>query len=763
MSLSLLTILFNTTAYAASTQDFCTLGVGNYGGKTYCPIGPKNTSGFFAGISVADFRIVNSDSKPFTHGKLVIYAPMFYGGGGGNVFCPPGNLGYTYVKINDRYVNICDPGINKNDYTDPYDNRGNWEVTYANGGVRIVTDLDLSVGATFNFGIVNKSYLMVVLSGSTAVGCENKMGNTNWVKNGYCKWPGVSPGWMLNTTNSSGMWSPTTSSGETIYSVADISIADTDLDNSNPDYYDFEDFSVIIGIASIPSGPPCDAANDLSMSVNPSPQNEGAQSTFQVNINGAGVALTGATIDPAATAAGALQQNGNQYTQLYTMSSAIGSHPWTVNYTKTNGSGTSTCSKSSTFTIQEIPPPTCNYGTPYPIVGNPVQTNSGDLSMAVDPFPQTRFLKANFQITKSTQYDSTNPSRIGDLIIDMPAIPPQVSGCVNTLNDPSRKIYSCDMVGAEGTYQWSLTYHLFAKGKSPSGPSNTCVKTSVFGIQDPPGYLITHGGDVYLKNGINMPSYEKWGYATQCVGTNRNRCLSEFLWAANTNSSNCKNCSKKNYSKQGSYQDQNLSYINYNDILAMTLDKASKLPNVSVIKNVSSDSFSSTTQRIVVMNNDLTIGQGTANTLCDTPTIYFIPGDLNINPDFILKDSSSLSSKDKGCVFIIKGDLNISGGNNKGTNNYDLIHGFFILTENTSTVNIPQNGYELLRIVGGLVMRDININTIMRKTMPVGSDLLPTEVIEYEGQRYLNLFGDILLDNQAVYNINETPFINTFK
>jgi hypothetical protein len=636
-------------------------------------------------------------------------------------------------------------------------------MTYLVGGsnqLRIMT----------NIKIYQNDQISVLLEHPDNPGVECSDYNNKF---GFCKEPGDSAIWRVQADSSDlAPFFNSYSADIDAQPIVELVFPDPNLrkNDANDGYQYFydQDIQVLLGIYGS-LGPPCDPGGDVTMSVNPNPQYELLQSTFQVTINKSNVSIAANPTINGATLVGQIQHNGNTYSGTFNMSGAPGNYSWTVAYNKGSAAegGVSSCSKTESFTILETPPPDCDYGTPYPIVGNPSQTNSGDAIMSVAPFPQVRYNSAIFRVNKGDLYDRDNsdPNRKGDMLLDSITISPAL---VNSCLDKSGtrldyKWLACNVIGPEGTYQWTVSYRLFAKGKAPSGRSNTCVKTSVFGIQDPPGYLITRGGDTYIKSGINMPSYEKWGY-TKCIGVTRNRCLAEYLWATNTNQNTaCKNCSTKNYSKQNSYLDQNLTYINYDTISSMVLDRASKNSSITIVKNVSSDSFASTDRRVVVLNNDLTISSGT---VCNTPTIYFVPGDLTIAPDFTIKNATNALSKGLGCVFVVKGDLNILGGSVKGENGYDLIHGFFILTENTSTVNIAQDNYESLRIVGGLVMRDVNLDNIKRKPMGLGrpiTELQPAEVIEYEGGRYINIFGDILLDNQAVYNIKEAPFIETFK
>jgi hypothetical protein len=248
----------------------------------------------------------------------------------------------------------------------------------------------------------------------------------------------------------------------------------------------------------------------------------------------------------------------------------------------------------------------------------------------------------------------------------------------------------------------------------------------------------------------------------QCLST-KNRCLSDYLYTSTNSISSSNFYSRYNFQK-GGYIDQNLGYLNFASLQESIKSRAAQL-GIGYEENVNNPVFNYAGKQVKVLsalNPNLIINPSTQ---CNTATIYLVPGNLTINPDFTIPIANN---KNLGCMFIVGGNLTINGGNIKGsaTGAYDLINAFILLTSsNNNSIIIPPDNYEKLRIVGGIVGRNTNmINTILRKsfgkvTLPV--DMEASEEIVYEGGRYISLFGDVFVNQNVLYNINELPYINT--
>jgi hypothetical protein len=334
--------------------------------------------------------------------------------------------------------------------------------------------------------------------------------------------------------------------------------------------------------------------------------------------------------------------------------------------------------------------------------------------------------------------------------------PPQLTNCSfnNTSNLIERS--NCIVTGQTGTYSWSVGYRIY---NTTGTKFNNCTATSTFQIQDPPGYVITKGGDVYIK-GINsklfnMPSYLDYSW-NDCKQSNinlRKNCISEYLLTHSLSS--FLDTFTHNRFIRRDYYDQNNSLVDFDKIKSEVLKKANQY-GVQIMKSNEVNLFNPTNnqRRVIEVTGNLSIAK---DTVCNTNSIYLISGNLTINPNFTI---STNDQKNKGCLFIINGNLTINIGGNQGSDKYDLVHGFFILTGQNSSIIVPEDNYELLRIIGGVVTKDnIELKSMSRKSLGVfdGSKyILPaSEEIIYEGARYRSLFGDLLTNYMLQYSIRE--------
>jgi hypothetical protein len=401
-----------------------------------------------------------------------------------------------------------------------------------------------------------------------------------------------------------------------------------------------------------------------------------------------------------------------------------------------------TSTPSPTATPTPIPAPACNYGNPTNIpTGTQNQINVGDVAMSASPFP----------VIKSKDIDLTASSASPfPVIIDTieQNIPNGLSSC-NVISGPDiHKTRRCNASGSSGDYTWSVAYRIFNMDKTLS---NSCIKTSNYQIQDPPGYLITKGGDIYLQSLPVMPTSYLDFATPKCNGSDRSRCLSEFLYSFGSSSYSCPFCSAK-YIDKPNYADQSNSALNFTALRTLAVKRAEQ---VGIITDDAPKIFSSTVRKITLhTGDDVSIPTGTQ---CDASKIFFIDGDLRITPNFTIKDYTAQAGESKGCLFVVNGDLTIEGQG-------DLIQAFFIMTNDNAIITINQNNFTPLKIIGGIVAKDATILRNKRLSASDGSgDYPPAVIVTYEGGRYINLFSDIFLSTDLMYNISEQQYINNLK
>jgi hypothetical protein len=89
---------------------------------------------------------------------------------------------------------------------------------------------------------------------------------------------------------------------------------------------------------------------------------------------------------------------------------------------------------------------------------------------------------------------------------------------------------------------------------------------------------------------------------------------------------------------------------------------------------------------VLMFPDDLNIEKGM---VCDKKAAIFVGGNLNINTSFGNTSNSLVPSASNGCIFIVKGTININQGEKKSSSTslgYDVINGYF-LVDGIATIN----------------------------------------------------------------------------
>lgn len=386
------------------------------------------------------------------------------------------------------------------------------------------------------------------------------------------------------------------------------------------------------------------------------------------------------------------------------------------------------------------------------------ECNDNYISMSINPNPPTRLGDVVF-----AAYNVAYPYTLS---FSAPILPPQVTNCTDIHSGVTSEA-DCIAFGPANTYSWSVNYTIYnSNGINP----RSCTRSSAFEIKEPPGYLSTSGGDVFLKSRFYMESYLDYADAA-CGNGVYTKCISEYFFAQGTSSGFA------NYSHNGfyssnllGYNDNNLSYLVFNTLKDSVLQRANILgaDEVDILEGNDADNFQfsqiRTKKTVVVRTGDLVINAGSS---CNGPIIFIVSGSVTINPDFKINNFNNTNGKESGCMFIIGNNLTINAGSVKGSDNYDVVHGFFILTKDgTHNFIALQDNYELLRIIGSVVQRNVANNTVQRTAQGTvdafgNVDMPPAVNIIYEGGRYISIFGDLFIDSNSFYNIDELPYTNT--
>lgn len=186
------------------------------------------------------------------------------------------------------------------------------------------------------------------------------------------------------------------------------------------------------------------------------------------------------------------------------------------------------------------------------------------------------------------------------------------------------------------------------------------------------------------------------------------------------------------------------------------------------------------------------------NTKCNTKSIFFVNGDINVYPNFtienrnlsgsitdpgfgdpgvqglqdtrlarslrppptedpITEDPPTIDILDPiGCIFVASGDIHFHSGDYQ--NGYDKVEAFFIADGNVYTYEDdggdPDNlRYDGLYVKGGLVANQFLLG---RDLKTLNNFREPAEIVEYDA-RYSIIFNDIL--NIKEYNIREKSYL----
>lgn len=160
----------------------------------------------------------------------------------------------------------------------------------------------------------------------------------------------------------------------------------------------------------------------------------------------------------------------------------------------------------------------------------------------------------------------------------------------------------------------------------------------------------------------------------------------------------------------------------------------------------------------------------TSATVCDVRAIVFVTGNLNINPDITLGSVAPTSPITNqlynGCIFIVKGNVNIAAGTSK-TNldktastlaNYDIVNSLIITDGVLNIPNDPKGTGKKndgIYINGGVIAKKTVVNgatTLKRDINQEGNNLQPATLVNLD-PRYKLMFGDDFASRD--YNIRE--------
>jgi hypothetical protein len=423
---------------------------------------------------------------------------------------------------------------------------------------------------------------------------------------------------------------------------------------------------------------------------------------------------------------------------------SAGTKSWTITWDERSSVGTAPVVKCSTVVTHNIPAPSCGTVTlmndpSIPIWGEAVTIRAKYFPPAVTPPPTYSLLTGND------------------------------GGLNNCTGDPFDLA-----LGRKCTIPWINTtpklYNFAVNWKTTDATCSTlertdCSQTLALTGNIHPGYIKTTNGVSYINGIDNQPNFN-----TTLPDSFSSSVFGSHTFSPSDQIPSCEGsalfCTTKNYLLLG-YSDSNSislpsSWYTYFQRLN-TSPKVNIVPGLSTLANVmASSELSSTVVNLINVTGDFTVAAGQ----CKYANIFLISGNLYITPNLTLADQNT-----SGCLFIVAGNTVIRQGTTPsqvcfgGASHIDTTDvasptaniQAFIMTEGFSTDENPISKAQLA-IKGGLITN----NTSAGLNRNINSDMcmfpnLPSEVINYEGARYIKLFRDVLSD-PAMVSVREIQY-----
>jgi hypothetical protein len=311
---------------------------------------------------------------------------------------------------------------------------------------------------------------------------------------------------------------------------------------------------------------------------------------------------------------------------------------------------------------------------------------------------------------------------------------------------------TCTLPWAGGTpksYPWSITWKTTDKVCNAL-TSNSCPWSNTITATNRPSYMKTVNGVSYIRTQNNQPYFNTVlpdNFSTSIFGSNRASTMDQTPNCTGT----AIHCTKSNYLLL-SYADSNFvtNPITWYSYLKGPLERnlTANVVNWTGAGNlaaVMASPLSDTKVNVIKINGDLT-----ATGQCHGQNIFLISNNLTITPDLTIANTAT-----DACLYIVNGTTRVlastkiamtCGGDHidirTEASPKDEIRAFIITTDFTTNASSVQ-----LYVTGGIITNTFN-NGLNRK---VNTDSclfpnLPSEVMDYEGARYIKAFNKILGD-----------------
>ena len=243
-------------------------------------------------------------------------------------------------------------------------------------------------------------------------------------------------------------------------------------------------------------------------------------------------------------------------------------------------------------------------------------------------------------------------------------------------------------------------------------------------------YLQTIDGNVYIRGKLEMnkfpvnktpvQKFSSFNYATNQVGGVSATLPSVSTWL-----------STKNY-LLFSYDDINSNLtFDFSNSVKSRVDSSAISTSINSDLVLTSANYDATVGafQVVNINGSLTFNSGS----CNSKTIFFIENNLRFNANFPVIG-------DNACLFVVKGTTTIAP-------TVSSVNAYIITKNFTSEESATQ-----LNIKGGVIAQT---NATFKRDISDIVENVPSEIITYEGSRYIKTFG-ALLNEPTIMSIRET-------
>jgi hypothetical protein len=358
---------------------------------------------------------------------------------------------------------------------------------------------------------------------------------------------------------------------------------------------------------------------------------------------------------------------------------------------------------------------------------------NSDLNLSATPprpilgYNETVVLTRTGTSTFSTEYTQNSNTLSLDGALNCPWASLQSSSSVRaiTCSVIKKPAYPNTLVN------WTHTWCNSNTGNCSS--KKICTKTYSLNI-DPFGpYMYTELGNTFVKSNLNIKRFPVSPLSNQKFSTyNYLTTGTGFNTPIGSNWLSLKNYLLFNYNDANG----NPNFFDYlKNRLSLSIQTTSK--PTSTLSNVNYEEFVGDND-VVFVNGHLTL----ENASCNSKTIFFVSGNLIVNTNFDINGNNA-------CLFIVKGDTNVKP-------NITNIKAFIITNGFSSQFSANQ-----LILKGGLIVQNINAferNVNIEVTLAsLVQRTMPSEILTYEGARYIKLLGNILSEPTTV-NIREIQY-----